>query len=53
MEPSLISVTGSLGLVMSVCSSRISTMRWAEARLMVIIMNTMETIIRLDRIWIT
>ena len=53
MEPSFTSATGRAGLVTSVFSSSTSTMRWAEARDMVIIMNTIDTIIREDKIWIT
>ena len=50
MDPSRISVRAFSGEVMSVFSSSTSTMRCAEARDMVIIRKTMETIIRLERI---
>ena len=51
MEPSFTSVSPFSGLVRELFSLRTSTIRSADSEAMVIITNTMETIIRLMRIW--
>ena len=45
MEPSLTVISAPVGLAISVFSSSTSAMRWAEAREMVIMAKTMESII--------
>ena len=50
MEPSLTSITALSGLVMVLRSWRTSTIRWADSAEMVIITNTMDSIIKLTRI---
>ena len=51
MEPSFTSATAFSGLVRLLSSESTSTMRSADSIDMVIITNTMESIIRLMRIW--
>ena len=51
MEPSLISVMASGGLTRLLFSLSTSTMRSMDSMDMVIITNTIETVIRLIRIW--
>ena len=51
MEPSFTSYTGFSGLLRVLFSSSTSTIRLADSLAMVIITNTMESIIRLLRIW--
>ena len=51
MEPSFTSVTAFSGLVRLLRSVRTSTIRSADSMDMVIMTNTMESIMRLMRIW--
>ena len=50
-SPFFTSITGSAGSAMSVFSLRTSTIRSAEEPAMVIMANTMDSIIRLERVW--